>query len=444
MSLDAQFCADVIALAKKRGADEADLLAVQATSTSVTMRAGALEHLERAEAMDGGLRVFLGQKQAFVSTSNWRKDIVERMVEQALAMARLVPEDPFCGIAAPEDIITDPPALVMSDAATVTTEQLIDDAKAMEETALAAKNVGPADGADAGASTSHIFFAASNGFARDYQRTSYSRSVTVLAGTGTGMERDYDFSSHSVYDKLLPTTALGQSAAARALARLNPRKMPSGKYPIVFSPRVSNSLVGHFANAINGAAIARGTSFLKDRLGQSVFAKGVTIIDDPLRPLGLRTRPFDAEGLASPPLNLIRQGTLHHYLLDLRAARQLGMTSNGRASRGTGSPPSPCSTNLYMAAGSLSPEELIKDIADGFYVTDLMGMGVNGVTGDYSRGASGFWIKNGEITFPVHEMTIAGNLKEMFMNLSPANDLVFRYGTDAPTLRVEGMTGAGL
>jgi len=267
--------------------------------------------------------------------------------------------------------------------------------------------------------------------------------MTAIAGEGTGMERDYDHASARHECDLRGAAEIGRSAGEKAVKRLNPRKVKSQSVPVVFDPREATGLLGHFASAISGAAIARGVSFLKDKMGAQIFAPAISIIDDPLRPRGLRSKPFDGEGVATQKRPLIDKGVLTSWLLDCASARQLGLASTGHAARGTGGPPTPSATNLYMAPGTLSPEALIADIKQGFYVTELMGMGVNGVTGDYSRGAAGFWIENGRIAFPVSEVTIAGNLREMFLKLTPADDLEFRYGFNAPTCRIEGMTIAG-
>jgi PmbA protein len=257
------------------------------------------------------------------------------------------------------------------------------------------------------------------------------------------MERDYDYAHTRFGEDLESAIDVGKRAAERAVKRLNPRKVRTQSVPVFYDPRIAGSLLGHFSGAISGSAIARGVSFLKDKMGKQVFGENITIIDDPHRKRGLRSKPFDGEGVANRHTTLIEAGRLTTWLLDSASARQLGLQTTGHAARGTGGPPSPSPTNLYMAAGSLSPEELMEDVKQGFYVTELIGMGVNGVTGDYSRGAAGFWIENGELTYPVSEVTIAGNLKDMYLHLTPANDLVFRYGTDAPTLRVDGMTVAG-
>ena len=257
------------------------------------------------------------------------------------------------------------------------------------------------------------------------------------------MEGDYDYSAAVFAADLEGPEILGASAGAKAVMRLNPRKAETASVPVVFDPRVSKSLVGHFSAAINGATVARGASFLKDKMGKKVFPQGINIVDDPHRKRGLKSRPFDGEGVTTKHLKLIEDGCLTSWIMDLRSARQLGLLTTGHASRGTSSPPSPSSSNLYLEPGEMSQKKLIKDIKQGLYVNELIGFGVNGVTGDYSRGASGFWIENGDISYPVSEVTIAGNLNEIFASISVANDLQFRYGTNAPTVRVEGMTVAG-
>ena len=268
-------------------------------------------------------------------------------------------------------------------------------------------------------------------------------SASVIAGEGTEMERDYDYTAAVFAADMDSPEAIGKSAGEKAVKRLNPQKAETSAVPIVFDTRVSKSLIGHLSSAVNGSSIARGTSFLKDKMGERIFPEGINIIDDPLRKRGLKSRPFDGEGIATRRIPLIEDGQLKTWVLDLRSARQLGLQSTGHASRGTSSAPSPSSSNLYLEPGEMSPEELMADIKQGLYVNELIGFGINGVTGDYSRGASGFWIENGKISYPVSEVTIAGNLNDMFANLSRANDLEFRFGIDAPTVRIEGMTVAG-
>ena len=316
-------------------------------------------------------------------------------------------------------------------------------ARAAEAAALAYEGVSKSGGASASVGIGGMVLVTSNGFRGAYLGSSHGISMTAIAGEGTGMERDYDYSYVRHAADLENPERIGLRAAERAVARLSPRKVSTRKVPVVFDPRVASSLVGHLASAVNGASVARKTSFLKDKLGQKIFADGIRIVDDPLRKRGLRSHPFDGEGVAGKPIALVDGGVLQSWLLDCATARELSLKTNGRASRGASSAPSPSSTNLHMAAGNLSPGELMADIKDGFYVTDLIGMGANMVTGDYSRGASGCWIENGKIAYAVSEVTIAGHLTDIFKNLTPANDLEFRYSTNAPTLRVEGLTVAG-
>jgi len=435
--------ADLVAAAKRAGADSADALHVENASLSVARRLGKIEQLERAEGMDIGLRVFVGRRQAIVSTTDPDPRGFAVLAERAVAMAQVVPEDPFGGLGDSFEAARDVAALELDDGVEPSAEELIDRAAAAEEAALAVAGITNSEGAEAGWGRVRIALVTSAGFAGAYVRSSHSLSVTALAGSGTGMERDYDWSSVVHLADLEDPATLGKRAADRTLARLNPVRAKTARIPVIFDARVSSSLLGHLSSAINGAAVARGTSFLRDRLGTQVLAKGLTVRDDPTRPRGLRSRPFDGEGMAGQARAIVEDGVLATWILDWRSARQLGMTSTGHASRGTGGPPGPSTTNLWLEAGTLSPEELRADIAEGLYVTDLIGMGVNGLTGDYSRGASGFMIRHGELAEPVSEITIAGNLKDMFLNIAVANDLKLRRGTDAPSIRLEGLTLAG-
>jgi PmbA protein len=435
--------ANLLDAAEKAGADAADALYVEGLSSSVSYRLGKLEDVERAESYDLGLRVFVGQKVAFVSSSDFSADALAALPGRAVTMAKLAPEDRFAGLAPKDRLATTILQLDLEDPSEPSAETLIERARSAEGAALAVKGVTNSEGGGASFSRSAVALATTTGFYGRYAATSHSIGVAVLAGEGIGMERDYDHASARHASDLRVPEDIGRKAGDKAVRRLNPRSMPSQALPVVFHPDEAASLVGHFAGAISGAAIARGVSFLKDRMGESVFAPGINIIDDPHRVRGLRSKPFDGEGVANSRRALIEDGKLTTWLLDCASARQLGLQTTGHAARGTGGPPSPSATNLYLEAGKLSVKELIADIKQGFYVTELMGMGVNGVTGDYSRGAAGFWIENGEIAFPVSEVTIAGNLKDMFARLVPANDLEFRHGTNAPTVRIEGMTLAG-
>ena len=433
----------LLAASRVAGADAADALYVESISSSVSYRLGRLEDVERAESFDLGLRVFVGQKVAFVSSTDLSRDALSQLPARAVGMARLAPEDKYAGLAPRERLARDIPALDLEDPNEPSADALVELARNVEGAAMSVPGVTNSEGGGASFSRSAVALATSEGFFGQYAGTSHGIGVVVLAGEGTAMERDYDQASARHGRDLQSAAEIGKSAGERAVRRLNPRKARSQAVPVVYDPRVSGGLVGHFAGAISGASIARGVSFLKDMMGKEVFSSAVTIIDDPHRIRGLRSKPFDGEGVANGRRELIDRGSLKTWLLDCASAKQLGLEPTGHASRGTGGPPSPSSTNLYLAAGSLSPEALISDIKQGFYVTELIGMGVNGVTGDYSRGAAGFWIENGKIAYPVSEITIAGNLKDMFRNLTAASDLEFRYGTNAPTVRIEGMTVAG-
>jgi PmbA protein len=434
---------DCIRRAKALGADAADALAYDSQSLSVARRLDRPERLERSESKDLGLRVFVGQRQAMVSSSERTPAALGELVERAIAMARAVPEDSYCGLADPDQLAKNWPDLDMADPAEPPVDRLIESAQLAEAAARAVPGITNSEGAEAGWSHSAIALVASNGFAGGYQRTGHSLSVSVLAGEGAGMERDYDFTSAVHAADLRDPAEVGASAGERAVRRLNPRKGETATLPVVFDWRVAGGLIGSLAGAISGGSITRGTSFLKDSMGELLFADGVNIIDDPSIKRGMRSRPFDGEGVAPARRAVIENGRLTTWILDLRSARQLGLATTGHAARGTGGPPSPSPSNLMLMPAAQSPAEMIGEIERGLYITELMGMGVNGVTGDYSRGAAGFWIEKGQLAFPVSEMTVASNLKEMFRHLTPANDLVRRYGIDSPTVRIDGMTVAG-
>jgi len=399
--------------------------------------------VERSESLGVSLRVFMGGRTALVSSSDTGKHALAELVSRAVAMAELAPEDPFTALA-PEALLARSVAdLDLCDPSEPDSRALQEQCARAEDAALAIKGITNSEGA--GASSAHYRFtlAASNGFSASYRTSHSSLSVSVLAGEGTAMERDYDYTSARFVSDLAPPEIIGRNAATRAVARLGSRKAQTQQVPVVYDPRVAKNLLGSFAGAINGSAIARGTSFLKEDMGKQIFLPAVTIIDDPHRRRGLSSRPFDGEGVANRKMALVDKGVLTSWVLDMRSANRLKLSPTGHATRGLSSPPSPGTTNLYIEAGALSPAALIADIRAGFYVTEVFGMGVNLVTGDYSQGASGFWIENGERSYAVSEVTVAGKLQEMFLRMTPANDLEFRYGTNAPTLRVEGMTVAG-
>ena len=434
--------ADLIARARAAGADAADAVLISGTSVGVQRRLGKTEHVERSEGRDLGLRVFLGKRAAIVSSTTVDPATFATLAERAVAMAKVVPEDPYAGLAEtaapPEDV-----ALDLDDPSEPDTAALLARAGIAEDAAMAVPGVNNSEGASAAYGRIEAFIVTSAGFAGRGARSSHSVSATALAGTGTAMQRDYDYHSTVHLADLDDPAVIGRSAGERTIRRLNPIRAATTKLSVIYDPRVSGGLVGHLSGAINGASIARGTSFLADKMGARVFAAGIAIHDDPRRVRGMRSRIFDGEGTPTAARALVEDGVLRTWLLDSRSARQLGLTSTGHAARGVGSPPSPSATNLYLAAGTLSPAALMADIRLGIYVTELIGMGVNGITGDYSRGAAGFMIRDGQLAEPVAEITIAGNLIEMFAHLTPASDLQFRRGTDAPTVRVDGMTLAG-
>ena len=434
---------DLLRTARAAGADAADAILVAGTSVSVQRRLGRTEHTERAEGQDLGLRVFVGDRSAIVSSTAVDPAGFAKLAERAVAMARVVPEDNLGGLA---ELEASPPVFVpldLEDAGEPAMDALIARAAAAEAAAQAVPGVTNSEGADAGYARTEVLLVTSTGFAGGYARTNHSVSATALAGEGTGMQRDYDYSSAVHLADLDDAEGIGRRAGERAVARLNPVRPRTAKLPVVYDSRIAGSLLGSLAGAINGASVARGTTFLKEKMGVRILAPGLRVIDDPHRRRGLRSKPFDGEGVPTQTLALVEDGVLRTWLLDSRSARQLGLRSTGHAARGTGGPPSPSATNLYLEAGPMTPAELMVDIKEGLFITELIGMGVSLLTGDYSRGAAGFMIRDGAIAEPVAEITVAGQLQDMFLNLTPANDLRLYRGTDAPTLRVEGMTMAG-
>ncbi|MEZ5877785.1 MAG: TldD/PmbA family protein [Tepidamorphaceae bacterium] len=435
--------AALVEAALKAGADNADAVAVRGVSLGAEVRNGKLEEMEHSEGGDLGLRVFSGNKSAIVSTSETDTKGFATLAERAVAMAKVAPDDKYAGIADAKLTGVADTDLDMLDAGNVDLDALRQTALAAEDACLCVKGVTKSGGASSSYSLTGVVLVSSNGFADGYMRSRHGVSASAIAGDGTGMQRDYDFSSALHRSDLKDAEAIGRGAGERAVARLNPAKMETGSGTIVFDPRVSAGLVGNLAGAANGSAIARGTSMLKNRMGSQIFAKGITIVDDPLRVRGLSSRPFDGDGLPTRKLTLVEDGVLKSWLLDLATSRELNLETTASAVRGIGSAPSPSSSNLAMLPGTETPEALISGVKSGIYVTELIGRGANTVTGDYSRGAAGFRIRDGKLAEPVAEITIAGNLIDMFARLIPANDLEYRYGTNAPTILIEGMTIAG-
>lgn len=432
---------ELVSLARKAGADAADAVVVRSRSTSVSVRLGKVEQTDASEGDDFSLRVFIDKQVASVS-ANPGFDL-KALAERAVAMARVSPEDPYAGLADSADIAKSYPDLDLFDPTVVSSDALREAALAMEAAALEVEGVSNSAGAGASAGMGGMVLVTSHGFSGSYMASRFSRSVGVIAGEGTRMERDHDFDSRLYFADLDKPEDIGRRAGERVIKRVNPRQVPTGKdLTVVFDPRVARGFVGHIAGAINGAAVARKTSFLRDRMGEQVLKAGLNITDDPLKVRGSASRPFDGEGVKGERLTMIEDGVLKHWFLSSSAARELGLHTNGRGARG-GTAVSPTSTNLALEPGDVSPEDLIRSVGTGFYVTELIGQGVDMITGEYSRGATGFWIENGELAFPVSGVTIASNLKDMFMRVTLANDIDRKFGVAAPTIAIEGMTLAG-
>lgn len=434
----------LIERAHRHGAESAESFGVDSLSMSAECRLQKTESLEYAQTSGVDLRVFVGRRQAVVSSSILDEKTLDELAERAVEMARAVPEDPYCGLADPALLATEFPDADLCDPYVPTPEKLLETAMIAEEAALSVPGVTNSSGAGASYDGSEIIMASTSGFFRSYRRSGSSFSVSVVAEDKNGLkETDYDFSSAVYFSDLEPTEAIGKRAGERTVRRLGARKIDSGRMSILLEPRLAKGLVGTFASAINGAAVARGTSFLKDSLEAPVFADNVSILEDPHRRRSPASRPCDAEGLPTRERALVDRGILTTWLLDLRSARQLALEPTGHAARGLGGIPHPSASNLTLAGGTLTPEELMADITHGLYLTNLFGQGINMITGDYSRGASGFLIENGKITLPVHEITVAGNLKDMFRRLVPANDIELRSAVRAPTVRLDDISVAG-
>lgn len=438
-----ELLSDLVARAMRRGVTAADAVHIEGIAMSVSQNMGTREDLVRSEGGGIGLRVFFGKRQALTSTTDYSRAALETLLERTIAMARATPEDPYAGLAEPELLATTLPDLDLFDAHEPSGEELYARAAAAEGTALAVHGVTNSAGASANWVRGSLALVTSHGFVGTGKSSAFGVSVAVIAGGGTSMEMDYAFSSARHLGDLEPAEQIGGEAGRRAVRRLNPHKPDSKAMPVVFEPRIANGMLGCLEGAINGATIARGSSFLRNEMGKQVCNPGITIVDDPLRRRGLGSRAFDAEGVRSRRLGLVEDGVLQTWLLSSADARQLGLRSTGHAARGLSSPPGPASSNLFLEAGKVTPDELMSDVRRGVYLTNVYGDGIDIVTGDYSLGAAGFLIKNGNIGEPISEFTIAGNLRDMFRNMTAANDLVFRYGHDAPTLRIDGMTVAG-
>lgn len=433
----------LLSKAKASGATAADVVLSRSTSLSVAVREGKVETIERSESADVGLRVIVGQKQAVIATSSFAPDKLDEMVGRVVDMAKATPDDPYVGLADPAQLCTNPVDLDLAEAHEPDPQLLIKAAGEAEQAARAVSGVTNSDGGDAGWGRSDVLIAASNGFSGSYARSSCSLSANALAGTGTAMERDHDYDSAIYWGDLRDPLAIGRKAGERAVGMLGSRRVTSQQVPVIYEQREARDIVSHFLAAINGGAVARGASFLKDKLGQAVMASHIVIHDDPFIQRAPRSRPFDGEGLPVQQRKLVDNGILTTWLLNLWSARKLGLQPSGHASRNIGSAPGQSASNVWLAPGTASVDELIADIKQGLFLTDTLGHGTNMVTGDYSRGARGFWIENGKLTYPVSELTVAGNLADMFKAITPASDLDRRFGIDSPSLRIDGLTIAG-
>lgn len=429
--------------AHKAGADAADGMVAGGFSQSASVRLGEVEAIERSEDHEIGLRVFVGNRNASISSSRLDEDSVTMLAERAVAMAKLAPEDPYAGLASPELLATSIPEIDICDETEVSSDQLKSEALEAEDTARAVSGISNSEGGSASNGIVDIMLATSNGFSGRYRRSSHGISVMVLAEKDGVMERDYDYTAAVYREDLKSPAEIGQSAAERTLQRIGATRPPTGSFPVIYDRRVSRSIASHIGSAINGSSIARGTSFLKDCMGEAVAHASVTMVDDPLRERRLGSSPFDGEGLPRQRRVMVEGGVLKGWFLDLASARQLGLEPTGNAGRGIGSPPSPGTSNWMMDAGDISRDDLIAGVDEGILVTEMIGSTISLITGDYSRGAAGFWIKNGKISHPVTEATIAGNLKDMLMQITPADDLDLTQSTVAPSLRIDGMTIAG-
>jgi len=436
----------ILRAATRAGADAADAIAVDGTSLSITVREGALEQAERSEGVDIGLRVFVGQRQACVSSSDSKPDTLTQMAERAVAMAKEAPEDPHAGLADPSQLTTNTAteSLELYDPSDEPDpEALQDDATRAEAAALRNKGVSQVQSAAAGYGRRRIHLAATNGFSAGYARSDRGLSCVAISGTGTGMERDYDYDSRVFQSDLRDAEEIGQTAAARAVERAGARKPRTGAYPVLFDERIASTLIGSLLQATNGMMIARGSSWLRDAVGEQVLPKGLSVTEEPHRARVPGSRLFDAEGLATAQRAIVDDGVLTGWTLDLATGRKLGMQSTANAARGTSAPPSPSLTNVALTQGDKSREDLVRDMGTGLLVTSMIGSTINPNTGDYSRGAAGFWVENGEIAYPVNECTVAGNLRDMLMTIVPANDARMHLSRVVPSLLVEGLTLAG-
>lgn len=433
--------------AARHGATAADVVVAEGDALSVGVRLGTVEKVQRARGKHLGLRAFAGERSAILSTADFAPAALEQLAADAVALARVTAPDPFSGLPEAAELATAPPALDLFDPAVgeVTAEQATDWCLAAESAARDADpRITNSEGAEFDAGSHLVLYAASNGFRGSYRSSSCSLSCVPVATHDGGMERDHWYSVQRHLARLEPPEAIGRTAAARALRRLGARQVATREVPVVFDPDMAGSLLRHLAGAVSGGAVYRGLSFLTGKLGTAIAPPFLDVFDDGLLADGLGSKPFDGEGLPTRRTPVIERGILATYLCDTYAARKLARRPTGNAARSVGDSPHVSPTNFFVPAGTTTPEAIIGSVRDGLYVTELMGFGVNATTGDYSRGASGLWIENGELAYPVSEITIAGNLLQMLRDIEVVgSDLAMRHSIAAPTLRIARMTVAG-
>ena len=433
---------EIIEKASSKGVDFSDLVIIRNVSKNIGCRLGKVEEIEQSETQILGLRTFIGEKNAITSTNNFNKESINETIDRVIEMTKLTPDDPLPGLA--NHTTTKIPELDLYDSKDLSADELKKLALDIESISLAVEGINNSNGSSASQSKSSVYLATSKGFSNGYNKSNFSASCSVIAGNGSNMQTDYDFDSKVFFSDLRNSSDIGVKAAKNTLLKCNPKKIKTCQMDVVFHPRVARTLLAHFASLVNGSSIVRGSSLLKEKLNQKIFKSEINIIDDPNIIRGLSSKPFDDEGCSMEKIILIENGVLKNWILDTTTAKQLSMVSNSRASRGVSSPPTPSHTNMFIDNGSKSSKQLLNEVNNGFYVTELIGQGVNLITGDYSRGASGFKIENGEISFPINEVTIADNLNDMFNKMTVANDLEFLYSINTPTLVIEGMTVAGV
>ena len=433
---------EIIEKASSKGADFSDVVIIRNVSKNIGCRLGKVEEIEQSEAQILGLRTFIGKKNAITSTNNFNRESINETIDRVIEMAKLTPDDPLPGLAS--QTVTKIPELDLYDSKDLSANELKKLALDIEDFSLAVKGINNSNGSSASQSKSSVYLATSEGFSNGYNKSNFSASCSVIAGNSSSMQTDYDFDSKVFFSDLRNSSDIGTKAAKNTILKCNPKKIKTCQMNVVFHPRVAKTLLAHFASLVNGSSIVRGSSFLKEKLNQKIFKNEINIIDNPNIIRGLSSKPFDDEGCSMEKISLVENGVLKNWILDTTTAKQLSMVSNSRASRGVSSPPTPSHTNMFIENGSKSSKQLLNEVDNGFYVTDLIGQGVNLITGDYSRGASGFKIENGEISFPINEVTIADNLNDMFNKMTIANDLEFLYSINTPTLAIEGMTVAGV